>query len=169
MSQDKLSIQIITSDYLFTGRLTSSGQRLQDTLNNTLTDYVRLHEVQVFRITATAHQIADFREATVSKAHIDLVILQREDHEAPTKRLYAHIPKNRYDACVTIRSCVVRGLLHMPSAPDAQAFLVQEGRTFFPITDATIFLPSATSEPLQASVVMVRKSAIAFFAIGDRA
>lgn len=169
MSLDKLPVHIITSDYLFTGRIASSGQRLQDTLNNSMTDYVRLHDVQVFRLTATGDQVADFREAIVSKTHIDLVILKKDDHEAPNKRLYAHVPKNRYDACATIGSCVVRGHLHMPSVPDAQGFLVQEGRAFFPITDATIFFASAASEPLQAAVVIMRKSAIAFFAIGDRA
>ncbi len=169
MASDKIPAKVITSDYLFTCIIASNGQRLQEILNNSLTNYMRLHEVQVFRTTDTATQIADFREATICKAQIDLVLVHNEEYEAPGKRLYAYVPKNRYETCVTIPGCVVRGQLHMPSVPDSYAFLVQESREFFPITDATILFASSASQPLQTSVAMVRKAAIALFSVGERA
>ena len=168
MVSDKIPAKIITSDYLFTGIIACNGQRLQEILNNNLTNYLRLHEVQVFRSTDTATEIADFREATIAKAKIDLVLGYNDEHEAPNKRLYAYVPKNRYEVCITVSGCVVRGQLHMPSAPDSYAFLVQEAREFFPLTDATILFASSASQPLQSSVAMVRKAAIALFSIGER-
>ncbi len=164
----RAAVILITYEHRFTGQVPTGGRRLLDILNDRTTEYLHIHDVQVFRSTDTGTCIAAFPEAVVRKADLSLVLITTEKHEAPEKRLYGFVPKKLYHVFLTVPGYEVQGRLHLTaSSPEPVAVLARETSEFFPITQATVSQVDGAAGTLQVPVIIVNKTSITLFYVGE--
>ena len=154
---------LMTDSHRVLGELRTGGERLQDLLNNKLTTCLQIHNVQVFRRSEATHPPLHFPELTLSKLLLNIVLLQEDQHEAPTKRLYGYVPKNRYQTFLTVSGYEVQGDLHFTTPPKPEVILTDTLTSFIPVTQATVTTAPSAGQSWSSSVVFVRRSAIALF------
>lgn len=162
----RTAVILITHEHRFTGTVPTLGQRLLDMLNDKTTDYLHIHDVQVFRSTDPETCIAAFPEAVVRKADLSLAIITGEKHEAPEKRLYAFVQKRAYHVFLTVPGYEAQGRLHLPRSAEPVAVLARDTDTFFPITQATVSRVGS-DERLEVPVIIINKESVALFYVGE--
>jgi hypothetical protein len=168
MFRRRAAVILITYEHRFIGRVPTGGQRLLDILNDRSTDYVHVHDVEVFRNTDPETCIATFPEAVVRKADLSLVLITGEKHEAPEKRLYGFVPKKLYHVFLTVPGYEVQGRLHLAlSSPEPVTVLARETGDFFPVTQATVSQVGGAGGSLQVPVIIINKASIALFYVGE--
>ena len=89
------TVILMTASHYILGQMDTGGERIQDVLNNKLNACINIYDAQLFRQSGAVCESAHFPEMTVSKLLLNLVLLQEDKHEAPTKRLYGFVPKNQ--------------------------------------------------------------------------
>jgi hypothetical protein len=166
MAERGASVVLITHQHRIAGAVQTKGKRLLDVLNDKTTDYLDIRDVQVFRGTDTETCVAAFPEALALKADISLMVVLAEKHEAPRKRLYGFVRKRPYPVFITVPGYEIQGRMHLTGPPEPLAVLARETDVFFPVTQATVS-QVITGEPLEVSVVMVNKTCIGLFSLGE--
>lgn len=157
----------ITQHHLFEATINTGNYRLQEVMHNSISDYLNLQNVTIYRLTKddAYSRAASFPTAILNKAEIHLVLVKSETHEAPEKRMYSYVPKRSYSAFTTACGYDIQGHLSVAANPDPVGFLAREAKVFFPITRATLIHVSGGMEPMQVGVVLVRKAAVTFLQI----
>lgn len=156
------TVMLMTDNHRILARINTKGERLQDTLNNKLNTCIQIHDAQVFRHSESAGPHTHFPEMIVSKLLLDLILLQEDEHEAPTKRLYGFVSKNSYNTFLAVNGYEVQGHIHSTSPPKSE-FLTDTLTSFVPITQATVTYTQEATHSWSTSVVFVRRHAIALF------
>jgi len=138
-----------------------------DLLNDRTTEYLHIHDVQVFRSSAPEARIASFPDAVVRKEDLSLVLIIGERHEAPEKRLYAFVPKRPHHVFITVPGYEIRGNMFLTGAAEPVSILARETGQFFPVTQATVSGIGAVGEPIEAPVILINKDTVALFYVGE--
>ena len=157
------TVMMMTASHRILGQMNTGGERLQDILNNKLHASIQLYDAQVFRQTEAVCEPTHFPELTVSKLLLNLVLFQEDKYEAPTKRLYGFVSKNRYNTFLTVNGYEVQGHIHFTSPPKPEIFLTDTITSFVPVTQATVTCTQEAPQSWSTSVVFVRRHAIALF------
>jgi hypothetical protein len=157
------TVMLMTDSHHILGEMNMGGERLQDVLNNKLNACIHIHNAQVFHQTEAVYAPAHFPDLTVSKLLLNLVLFQEDKYEAPTKRLYGFVSKNRYDTFLTVNGYEVQGHIHFTSPPKPEIFLTDTITSFVPVTQATVTCTQEATQSWSTSVVFVRRHAIALF------
>jgi hypothetical protein len=159
----QITMMLMTDSHRILGQMNTGGERLQDMLNNKLNTCIHIYDAQVLRQIESGCAPVHFPELTVSKLLLNLVLLQEDKHEAPTKRLYGFVSKNHYDTFLTVSGYEVRGHIHFTSLPKPEIFLTDTITSFVPVTQATVTCTQETTQSWSTSVVFVRRHGIALF------
>src|SRR5436190_6058545 len=123
MEQLQTSVMLMTASHRILGQMGSVGQRLNDILNNKLNTCLKVYNAEIFRHTGAETPLARFPAVTLPKALVNLVLIQEQTHEAPTKRLYGFIPKDVYQTFLTVAGYEVQGCLHFTTLQKPEIFL----------------------------------------------
>jgi hypothetical protein len=157
------NVILMTDSHYILGQMDAGGKRLQDVLNNKLNTCISIYDAQLFRPSGEVCESAQFPEMTVSKLLLNLVLLQEDTHEAPTKRLYGFVSKNSYDSFLAVSGYEVQGHIHFTSPPKPEIFLTDTLTSFVPVTQATVTCTQDATRAWSTAVVFVRRHAIALF------
>lgn len=159
---DQVQATLITQAHLFKCKVATGGQRLQEVLNFTLTTYLQIFDVSVYRYSNLSELVVKYAKATILKSDLNLVLIQNETYEAPQKRIYAYVQKNNMRAFMSVSNYDVQGFMHFTSYIDPLSFLALDSKSFVPVTQAVIHQGSHVGEPLSSPVALVRRTAISF-------
>ncbi|MEZ4863377.1 MAG: hypothetical protein R3C14_18815 [Caldilineaceae bacterium] len=168
MYQKGAAVTMLTASHRFQGEIRTGGQRLQEVLNNSLSDFVHVDATQIFTLIDQETELRATSMTTVQKSQLQLVLIDEQKHEAPTKRNNYHVQKNFYEVFCVVGNYEVQGYIHLPRyTRDTIAILVRDIKLFFPLTEATIIYDVGKRSTLNAGVVLVNKSALSLFQIMD--
>ncbi len=162
-------VELITHEHCFKATVYTRGQRLLDMLNDRTTDFLQLNDVEVYRYSAPEDCIGTFEEAIVRKDDLHLTIITREEHEAPTRRLFGFVEKVPYHVFLTVPGYEVRGQMHLGQRHDHSpiAVLSQQMGRFFPVTGARASQAWTGEAILETQVIMVNKQSLSLFYLGE--
>lgn len=162
------SVILLTASHRFQGEINTGGQRLQEVLNNSLSDYVQLDNAQIYTLANQTEMLHAEKRAIVQKPQLQLAVLGEQKHEAPVKRQNYRVEKSFHEVFCVAGSYEVTGLLHLPRYTiDTIAILARDLKIFFPLTEATVTYDVRARSTLNANVVLVNKSALSLFQISD--
>lgn len=168
MVQKGTNVTLLTASHRFHGEMNTGGQRLQEVLNNPLTDFAQLENVQIYTLANQTEMLYTEKRATIQKSQLQLVIIGEQKHEAPEKRQNYRIQKSFYEVFCVAGSYEVTGLIHLPRyTHDTIAILVREMKIFFPLTEATVTYDVKSRSAFNTSVALVNKAALSLFQIRD--
>lgn len=170
MLSEQVQATLITDAHLFKCKVATGGQRLQEVLNFSLTTYLHIFDVSVYRYYDPTELTVTFAKATILKSEVNLALIQNETYEAPQRRMYAYIQKNNMRAFMSVADYDVQGYMHFTSYIDPLSFLALDSKNFVPVTQAVINHGGYKGEQLSSPVVLVRRAAISFlhFTRSDR-
>ena len=163
MEQLQTGIMLMTASHRIVGRIGTVGQRLSDILNNKLNTCLKVYSAEIFRHTDAATAIAHFSAITLPKAMINLVLLNEETHEAPTKRLYGYVQKDTYLAFLTVPGYEIKGTIHFTTLQKPEVFLTDTVTSFVPVSQAMVVSANDAQSSWTTSVVFVLRTSIALF------
>lgn len=165
--QSETPVALVTETYIYQGNLATGGKRLQDILNDSLTDYLNLRNVQITTSIDGESTVQELPNAAILKQHVVLGLLRLDSHEAPMKRQNYRVRRDFCEAAVVIHNWRINGSLHLPRVSShASAILSRDLKNFFALTDATIINGADGDRTINTSVVMVNKHALSLFYIG---
>lgn len=166
--QNEIPVALATETYVYFGYLATGGKRLQDILNDSLTDYLTLRKVQIATSVDGNTILQELPSATIIKQQVVLGLLRQDAHEAPIKRQNYRVRRDFCEASVVIHNLRIHGALHLPRASSqASAILSRDLKNFFALTDATIIDGPDDSRSIDTAVVMVNKHALSLFYVGQ--
>jgi hypothetical protein len=151
-----LQADIHTQHAVYSGQVATRGQRLADFLNDPMTEIVEMRSVRISQVASSAHSM-ECEHVLLRKDSILLAIPQGK-YEAPQRRAYSYVEKERFPAHVTLPGRCLAGTMHLPPRTDDWALMVDKTTmaSFIPITDVTVSL-AAAAEPISAKVVIFRR------------
>ena len=168
MVQKGIAVTLLTAAHRFQGEINTGGQRLQEVLNNSLTDFVHLENAQIYTLANQTEMLYAEKRATIQKSQLQLIVIGEQKHEAPEKRQNYRVPKSFHEVFCVTGSYEISGFLHLPRyTQDTIAILVREMKMFFPLTESIVTYDVRSRSNLSASVVLVNKTAISLFQIND--
>lgn len=168
MAQKTTAVTLLTASHRFQGEINTGGQRLQEILNNSLTDYLQVDNAQLYTLANQNEMLRAEKRATVHKVQIQLAVIGEQKHEAPEKRQNYRVQKSFYEVFCVAGNYEITGFLHLPRyTVDTIAILARELKMFFPLTEATVTYDVRDRSSLNASVVLVNKAALSLFQISD--
>lgn len=164
ITQQEVPVAILTKSYCFFGKLATGGRRLQDILNDSLTDYLHLRGVQVGTTLNSSSTVEAIDTCIIAKQNVLLALLQVDSHEAPLKRQNYRVRRDFCDAFMVLGTVRVRGAIHLARlSNNPTAILSRDLKNFFAVTDASISYGMTAEGALETSVVLVNKSELLAF------
>jgi hypothetical protein len=161
-----IAVTLLTASHRFQGEINAGGQRLQEVLNNSLTDFVHLDNAQIYTLANQTEMLYAEKRATIQKSQLQLIVIGEQKHEAPEKRQNYRVQKSFHEVFCVAGSYEVTGFLHLPrSTQDTIAILARETKMFFPLTESIVTFDVRSRSSLNASVVLVNKSIVSLFQI----
>jgi len=163
--QSEIPVALATKSYIYLGYLPTGGRRLQDILNDTLTDFLNLRKVQIATTLDGKTIVQELPEATIAKAEVVLGLLRQDTHEAPIKRQNYRVQRDFCEAVIVLHHLRIQGAVHLSRATkQTAAILTRDLKSFFAVTDATVSANTG-DDSINATVVLVNKQAVSLLSI----
>ncbi len=160
----EIPVTLVSDSYSYLGYLDSGGQRFQDILNNSFTDYLSLRDVRVATTVDGSTVVQELPAATIVKNAILLGLLRQETHEAPIKRQNYRVPRDFCEATLVIKGIRIHGTIHLPRlSVNAAAILSSNEKRFIAVTDASIAHGPSDDHLTETKVVLVNMHALSLF------
>ena len=160
-----LPIVVVTSTHIYEGSI-AVAKRLQEALNDELTDFVHMENVSVVRISDPDVTIHEADEMTVSKRSMTFVLINTEQHEDPKTRVSHLMPKTAQPVFIGAVGSELKGRLHLTRRYDNPTDAMSlELHKFFAVTDAVLSFPAVDDEPVYSPVVLVNRSMLTALSI----
>lgn len=164
----EIPVALVTDHYSYLGCLDSGGKRLQDILNDSLTDYLNLRNVQVATTVDGSTIVQELPRATIVKQNVLLGLIRQVKHEAPVKRQNYRIRRDFCEASIVIQDIRIHGAIHLPRASShTSAILSRDLKSFFAVTDATIAHGPTEEDVSETEVVLINKHVLSFFHVDN--
>ena len=158
----EIEVFIATTQHLLFGHVHTGGNRLQEVLNDSSTDFLKIRNASVFRGAATSVRTA--QTMTIAKQQIAFVTITGDRYEAPAKRQYAFADKKHCVCCVVVQGYELEGIVNLKGSLDPIVALRSELSDFFPIAEPKIG-NIGTHQTVPATVAMVNKSMVSVIEI----
>jgi hypothetical protein len=160
----EIEVFIATAQHLLFGHVHTGGNRLQEVLNNSSTDFLKLRNVSVFRGATTSVRTA--QTMTIAKQHIAFATITGDRYEAPEKRQYAFADKKHCTCFIVVQGYELEGIVNLKGSVDPIIALRSELSDFFPIAEPKIG-NIGTHQNVPATVAMVNKSMVSVIEIAS--
>jgi hypothetical protein len=165
--EQSIAVMLMTHTHRITGRVNHADQRLQDVVNNKLSQVLNILDARLYRPANAQTMVAHLPAITVPKVHVNLILLDEQHHEAPTKRLFSFVQKQTFDAFLAVPGYEVEGCFHFTSPQRPEYFLIDTITTFVPITAATITSVDNPALTWETPVLFAQRSAINLLHLGE--
>lgn len=156
-----------TTNYSFCGVIWTGKRRLSDSLNDRITEYVELADVEVYKTHDPKTIVHKVSELYLRKSSLILVGILSEVIHTPTRRIYGYVPKQRHEAVLFMPAYEVRGILHLNAKYQVQGPLAAEGEAFIPVTKASAVATFNSRVRIEAGTILVHQKLIEAFYISE--
>lgn len=166
MSNESKRITVAISGHWLVGDLSLAGIRIQEAINDSRTDFLKLFDVEVHPL-ANRDCTIHLSEVAIPKTNIQIVAVPTSEHEAPEKRWNNLASKEAFRAFAIANEFRILGDLHLPGKPKGlEVLLTQQLRQFFALTDAVY---SLGEDHLSVPLLLVNKDFVSCFHVGEPA
>lgn len=161
--------EIFTQHHRYCGMVMTRGYRLSDAMNDPSTELVEIRDAQISQPTNPQLRPLESPQLMLKKDAIVLA-MPTGSYEAPARRIYSFVEKQRYVAQVVVPGYTMVGTIHLPSRANPWVLMSESGPTpsFVPITDATVRFAGADVEPLHSKVIIFRRQFIESLFVSER-
>lgn len=160
-----LPIVVVTPTHIYEGSI-AVAKRLQEVLNDELTDFVHMDNVSVVRLSDPDVTIHEAAEMSVAKGSMTFVLINTEQHEDPKTRVSHLMPKTAQPVFLGAVGSELKGLLHLTRRYDSPTDAMSlELHKFFAITDGVLSFPAVDDEPVYSPVVLANRSMLTALSI----
>jgi hypothetical protein len=167
MSGENKQVTVVVAGYWLLGSLPLAGNRIQEALNDSRSDFVKLSDVEVHPL-AKCECLTTLPEVIVPKSRIEYVAVPASPHEAPEKRRNNRVAKQVYSAFAIVGEYSLSGELHLPTKPSDSIFvLTQQLGKFFALTGVTLSASRPGSKQLTVPLAFVNRDFVSCFQIGE--
>jgi hypothetical protein len=167
MSTTATKITVVVSGHWLLGTLPLAGGRIQETLNDSRTDFLQLYDVEVHS-PAKSECVASLPKVVIPKSKIVFVGTPATQHEAPEKSRNNRVGKAAYKAFALVSGYHIWGELHLATAPgDYRYTLLHELSSFFALTGAIVGFSGKGINVLHMPLLFANKGYVSCFDVGD--
>lgn len=168
MTTDRVAVVIVVGRHSLAGTIEHRGSRVLDVLNDTSTEFLRVHEVAVFR-GLKGGPLAEYAEITVPKSAIDCALLADNRHEAPLRRQYARVEKHMHCMFALVTDHEIRGRAMFERSADTMSILNSGASNFFPVVNVSVLSADSNGPPMSAAVAFVNKAKVLLLHVEQKA
>ncbi len=167
MSTKSTRIMVAVSDHWLLGSLPLKDSRIREELNDSNTDFVQLHDVEVHAY-AKLECVAKLSTMVVPKCKLEFIVVPSDTHEAPEKCWNNWTAKAAFSAFAIVSKYLIQGTLHVPvTALDAQRALMHQDGKFFPLTQVSLGYGGQGVQQLSVPLLLVNKDFVTCFEVDD--
>ncbi len=162
------NIQVIAavSDHWVLGMLPLTSSRIQETLNDSRTEFVQLDNVEVHTRTQTGC-ISKLNQVIIPKRKLAYIITASCRPETPESRWNHHTEKAAFDAFAIVGGCCISGNLHFSTEPrDPRHALLNQLGNFFALTEPCLCIGGPDSRKFRLPLVLANKEFVTCFSVG---
>ena len=154
-------------DHWLIGSLHLQDTRIQEELNDSSTDFLELHEVEVDSH-AKRESVANLARVTVPKKKLEFIVAPSGTHEAPEKCWNNWTAKAAFHAFAVVSEYRVWGNLHLPTTThDPRHSLMLQAGKFFALTQASLSYGGRGVQQLSVPLLLANKDFVSCFEVGD--
>lgn len=157
MDGERVSADFYTSHHRLRGFVDTRNQRLTDYLNDSLYSTIRVHELEVSRLTEPQRTVFRAPHATVTKSRIILVGFPERPRDYSTERIFKFVEKRPHDVVLTAPPFEVQGQLHLRGTGRLTTLLFREPGNFMPLTKATAVFSLFPDVAVRSQVIIVNR------------
>ena len=167
MSKKRTRILAAISDHWLLGDLALQDSRIREELNDSGTDFVHLHDVEV-HAHARRECVAKLPTMVLSKSKLEFIVAPLVPHEAPEKRWNNVTAKATHAAFAIVSEYRIHGTLHLSkSALDPHRALTQQDDNFFALTQVSLGYGGRGVQQLSVPLLLVNKNCVSCLNVGD--
>ncbi len=167
MSTKSTRIMAAVSDHWLLGSLSLKDSRIREELNDSNTDFVKLHDVEVHAY-AKLECVAKLSTMVVPKCKLEFIVAPSDTHEAPEKCWNNWTAKATFSAFAIVSKYLIQGTLHVPTtALDPQRALIQQDGKFFALTQVSLGYGGRGVQQLSVPLLLVNKDFVTCFEVSD--
>ncbi len=150
--------EVFTEHHWYKGTVLTRGFRLADLLNQSATEVLEMHRVEVYPLTNPSSTPFQCAELLIKKDSIAMST-PTGSHEAAARRLYSYVEKKHYTAQIVLPGFTLSGTIHLPSRGSPWIWLAETSTepSFVPITNVTVRFAAPHMEPLETKVIIFRR------------
>ncbi len=156
-------VAVFTDVHIFRGIILTGRRRVSDLLNDRISQYVELEDVQVFNVLRPSRPIRKMDSAYLRKHNFLFVAILREEFRDPSARFFAYVEKVAWPGILYVGAYEIHGTLFFRSKKESQGPLVRPGETFLPVAKATVYSLLNPAIKLRAETVLVREETFSAF------
>lgn len=163
-------IAVLTDQYLYRGTIDLKGQRrVSDTLNDRMTDVIRLREATLYRYEQLDEPAATWSMLYLRKCRAHVVMILQEEASQFAAVAARHMEKARAPGSLFVAQFWVQGIVVFSGKVHAAGDVLREGELFIPIQKAVVKV--ATGEDadvhLPATVALVNNETLISYQYDD--
>ncbi len=167
MSTKSTRIMAAVSDHWLLGSLTLRDSRIREELNDSNTDFVQLHDVEVHAY-AKLECVAKLSTMVVPKRKLEFIVAPSGTHEAPEKCWNNWTAKATFSAFAIVSKYLIQGTLHVPTtAIDPQRALIHQDGKFFALTQVSLGYGGRGVQQLSVPLLLANKDFVTCFEVSD--
>ncbi len=167
MSTKSTRIMVAVSDHWLLGSLPLKDSRIREELNDSSTDFVQLHDVEVHAY-AKLECVAKLSKMVVPKCKLEFIVAPSDTHEAPEKSWKNWSAKATFNAFAIVSKYLIQGTLHVPAlVMDPQRALMHQDGKFFALTQVSLGYGGRGVQQLSVPLLLVNKDFVTCFEVGD--
>ncbi len=169
MSTKSTRIMAAVSDHWLLGSLPLQDSRIREELNDSSTDFVQLHDVEVHAY-AKLECVAKLSTMVVPKCKLEFIVAPSGTHEAPEKCWNNWTAKDAFKAFTIVSKYRIQGTLHVPTlALDPQRALMHQDGKFFALTQVSLGYGGRGVQQLSVPLLLANKDFVTCFEVSDHA
>jgi hypothetical protein len=155
------------SGHWLLGSLPLKDSRIREELNDSSTDFVQLHDVEVHAY-AKLECVAKLSRMVVPKCKLEFIVAPSDTHEAPEKCWNNWTAKATFSAFAVVSKYLIQGTLHVPTTTlDPQRALIQQDGKFFALTQVSLGYGGRGVQQLSVPLLLVNKDFVTCFEVSD--
>ena len=165
-SRDRITADFFVGSYRFSGSVVAHRYSMIKILNDKATDHLTLVDIYISPFNKPGEIVSTQKRGLLIKDKIDFILLPPETSQ-DLKEKTQRANEVALPVYITLPSYEIGGKLQMHGSTNAKALLTGDTRKFLPILDAmarNAFLPDIK---YQSPVLLVNKTRIQFWSLGD--
>jgi hypothetical protein len=148
---------ILAGDHVYVGDVQSEGMRMADVMGDCKSDYLVVHDADIFRVNRHDCCVRDMAQTVLPKRVVSVVVLS-DQHEAPRRRMDYFCEKEEREVFVAVDGYDIKGKFQMHHDYDSTMVMLMNLTSVVALTEAQI--TSQSGESMDAPVALINRAAI---------
>ena len=165
----RLTADIFADSHRISTQMALRGRVLSDVLNDTSTSYLELDIAYVSRIDHPGEILADYALSIVRKDRLTFVVVATGLEMALKQSATAYTYRRQWPVFVTVPGFEITGQIEAPANVDLKSLMAVGVDRFVPVFNGTATLSMNQAIQFSGEVILINKTAIEVFCIGDKA